>query len=273
MKGGVGKTTITLNLAYALAHFHEKKVLVVDFDPQANASGGLLNYAEYERHRKEKKIISDIFSELELLVSPVKKNNEQAITLQEMAVPAREFTKGKIDLVLSELELSNVLERAGGSSLEDRLKILLRNGKKKYDFVLVDCGPTYSVLTNNALKASDFVLVPVKPDPFSARGIPLLLKKIELHNRAHEDDDKVQILGIVFSMVREGVEYATTVKGEILREHKNVFQSEIRYTEHYSRGLLDQKTIFEVNSQDPFKKNFEGFAAEVLSRLERGTKT
>lgn len=267
MKGGVGKTTICLNLAHALAT-RQKKVLIIDFDPQANASGGLLTFDEYEKHRGSRKVISDIFTDLEKIVGPVSKKIPQLLTLDDMKMRARHFPpQGCIDLVPSELELSHVLERSGGSSLEDRLKLMLKGKKQQYDFVLIDCGPTYSVLTNNALKASDYVLIPVKPDPFSARGIPMLLSKIEAHNLAHEGDDTVQVLGIAFSMVEEGLVYQADVKSEILRQHKGVFQTEIRYTEHYSRGLMNRKAIYETTAQSQFTTNFTAFVDEFRQRV------
>jgi chromosome partitioning protein len=267
MKGGVGKTTICLNLGYALAKEKKKKVLIVDFDPQANASGGLLTFDQYEKHRENRKVISDIFTDLEKIVGPVSKKNTSLLTLDEMKVRAREFpSAGYIDLVPSELELSHVLERSGGSSFEDRLKLVLKGKKNQYDYVIIDCGPTYSVLTNNALKASDSVLIPVKPDPFSARGIPMLLSKIEAHNLAHDGEDKVDRLGIVFSMVDDTLVYQAGVKAEIYKEHKDVFQTEIRYTEHYSRGLIERKSIFETNAQSQFTGNFAAFVDEFQRR-------
>lgn len=273
MKGGVGKTTISLNLAYALARQHNQQVLLIDFDPQANASGGLLTYEQYEKHRESKKVISDIFTDLEKLVGPVTKKSGKLLTLADMLVTARRFDDGgSIDLVPSELELSHTLERTGGSSFEERLKILLRNKKSRYDTVLIDCGPTYSVLTNNALKASDGVLVPVKPDPFSARGIPLLLSKIEAHNRAHSDDDRVEVFGIVFTMVDDSLAYEASIKAEILKEHKNVFRTEIARSEQYSRGLMSRKSIYETNARTRFKNNFSDFVNEFIDRIEDDAK-
>ncbi|MED3447565.1 ParA family protein [Bacillus thuringiensis] len=272
MKGGVGKSTITMNLAHTLTSIHNKRVLVIDFDPQANASSGLLNFDDYEEHRKNKLVISDIFTDIRKIVGPVagqSKEKKDLISLEDMVCRVKTYPTGAfLDLVPSELELSSVLERTGGSNIEDRLKIILREKKRKYDIILVDCSPTYSVLTNNALKASDFVLIPVKPDPFSARGIPMLLEKVSLHNNANSVEDRVEPLGIIFTMVDDNIRYVTSVKAEILREHRNVFRSEILFTEHYSKGLFDNKSILETNATQRFKKNFKDFTDEFLSKLE-----
>ncbi len=269
MKGGVGKTTISFNLAHALAR-KEQKILVVDFDPQANCSGAFLTFEEYKHHLEKKKVVSDIFSELELIVSPVAGKAEPAITLNDMVTRVRDFDAGGlIDLVPSQLELAMILERSGGASLEDRLKLVLNKSKLKYDYVIIDCGPTYSILTNNALKASDYVLIPVKPDPFSARGIPMLLSKIDLHNLSHTGDDKVGVLGIVFSMVQRNLRYVDSVKAEIFREHTGVFEAQIDFTHMYSRALIDNKSIFETNARLKHKDNFVKFADELMKRVEK----
>lgn len=266
MKGGVGKTLTTFTLAFALAKYHNKKILAIDFDPQANLSESFMKYDEYKYHRDNKKIISDIFSDLEAIVGPVTKKNPQKITLDLMLSRIHSFTGGGlIDLVPSELELSDVLQRSGGANIERRLKLILDGHKNAYDYVLIDCAPTYSVLTNNALVASDYVLIPVRPDPFSSRGIPLLCQKIDTHNNASPPEEKIEILGIFFSMVRDK-KYITSVKSEIYREHRNVFQTEVRYTEHYSRGIFDNKTIYETNATQDFKDNFSEFVQEFIRK-------
>lgn len=268
MKGGVGKTTITVNLAFYLAGYSKKNVLVVDFDPQSNSTEGLLTYEQYANHKKSKKVISDIFSDIDRIISPVDKIDEDILTLDNMLYNVYSFRDGgKVDLIPAELELTNVLERAGGYNIEDRLKLILKDKKNAYDYVLIDCSPTYSVLTTNALRASDFVLIPVKPDPFSTKGIPLLLKKIDLHNRINKEEDKVKILGIVFSMVKTRLQYVESIKAEVLREHKNVFRNEILYTEHYSKALMENKTIFTSKAGQYFKDNFKKFGQEFESRL------
>lgn len=267
MKGGVGKTTITINLAYYLAGNLDKKVLIIDFDPQANASSAYLEYEQYDKLLDARKVISEIFTDIDRIIGPVSKRNPKLLTLDDLTVNVRKFNNGgRIDLVASELELSKVLERTGGGAIEERLDLLLSDKKEAYDYILIDCSPTYSVLTNNSLRASDYVLIPVKPDPFSARGIPLLLKKIEQHNSVNKTK-KVEVLGIVFNMINENLKYMDKVKAQIMTEHRNVFQNEILATESYSKGLLENKMIFETNARKNFTENFSKFCDEFIKKI------
>ena len=269
MKGGVGKTMITTNLAYFLAHEKGKRILIIDFDPQANSSSAYLTFEKYEQFLEDRRVISEIFTDIDKIVGPVTKKNPKLLTLDDIIVNIYKTQRaGLIALIPSELELSKVLERAGGGALEERLKLLLSPKKERYDFVLIDCSPTYSVLTTNALRASDNVLIPVKPDPFSARGIPMLLNKISQYNKL-APDNKVTILGIVFNMVKDNLKYMDSVKGQILTNHQNVFRTEILATEHYSKGLMDNKMIFETNAQETFKTNFRNFGNEYLQKVGR----
>ncbi|OOM11011.1 ParA family protein [Clostridium saccharobutylicum] len=266
MKGGVGKTTITINLAYYLSSMLNKRVLIVDFDPQANASSAYLNYEDYEKLLDNRKVISEIFTDIDRIVGPVTKKNPKLLTLSDLITNVRIFENGgKIDLVASELELSKVLERTGGGAIEERLDLLLSDKKEAYDYILIDCSPTYSVLTNNSLRASNYVLIPVKPDPFSARGIPMLLGKIQQHNSVNRTK-KVEVLGIVFNMINDELKYMDKVKAQIMREHSNVFQNEILATENYSRGLLNNKMIFETNARRNFIDNFSEFCNEFIRK-------
>ena len=271
MKGGVGKTTICLNLAHWLVDKQNKKVLVIDFDPQSNASEGLLKYEDYDRHRKENKVISDIFTDIHKLVSPVKTEDDDRIELENMLYKVKEMNNGScLHLVPSELELCHTLERPISGHSEDRLSLLLKGKKNRYDYVLIDCGPTYSLLTINALNASDYILIPVKPDPFSVRGIPMMIKQINVHNLASFKAQKVEILGIVFTLVKD-LATMTSIKAEILRIHPGIFQTEIRHCEWYPNALLDNTSIFETRAQRHFKDNFEDFAKEFLQKIEGGT--
>lgn len=269
MKGGVGKTTITINLAYYLAFFEHKKVLIIDLDPQSNSSSAFITYEEYEKLLEERKVISEIFTDIDKIVGPVTTKIPRLLTLSDLLFNVKIGQQGgKIDMVVSELELSKVLERSGGAAIEDRLSMILANKKNAYDYIIIDCSPTYSVLTNNALLASDYVLVPVKPDPFSARGIPMLINKINQHNMLHKDK-KVKVLGIVFNLIKEELGYMNGVKASIMASYPNVFQNEIRACEYYSKGLIENKTIYETPAQYWFKNNFTVFAKELIEKVER----
>jgi chromosome partitioning protein len=268
MKGGVGKTSICLNLAYWLAEKKGKKVLVVDFDPQSNISEGLLTFDKYKSHVESKKVISDIFTDLHKIVGPVSDKKEKLITLEDMVCNVKKYQNGgKIDLIPSELELCQVLERPIGKMSETRLKLILKDKKDKYDFVLIDCGPTYSLLTTNALNASNYVLIPVKPDSFSIRGIPLMVKQIETHNRASDNQDKVKICGIVFTLVKK-LKYVDSIKGEVLRVHKDIFPVEIKYSEHYPIGTIKNLPIYKTTARKKYIANFEEFVTEFMKRIE-----
>jgi len=267
MKGGVGKTTITINLAYYLAYKLNMKVLIIDFDPQANASSAYLTYDEYEQLLDERKVISEIFTDIDKIIGPISKRNPKLLKIDDLITKIRDNGKGgKIDLIASELELSKVLERTGGGAIEERLNLMLSDKKEKYDYVLIDCSPTYSVLTNNSLRASDYVLIPVKPDPFSARGIPLLIKKITQHNSVNKSK-KVEVLGIVFNMIKENLKYMDKVKGQIMTSDSDVFQTEIMAAEYYSQGLMENKMIFESNAKKSFIDNFTKFCEEFIRKI------
>ena len=270
MKGGVGKTTICLNLAHWLVKRKNKKVLVIDFDPQANASEGLLSYSKYETHLKNKKVISDIFTDLRRIVTPVGNSSRPEIRLEDMV--AKVFNSGNgglLHLIPSELELCHILERPISRLAEDRLKIILRGKKEKYDFILIDCGPTYSLLTTNALNASDLVLIPVKPDPFSTRGIPLMIRQIEEHSLGSTEEDRVKLLGIVFTIVKDK-RYVDSIKGEVLKVNPGVFQSELLSTEYYPISLINNSFILESRANNRLKNNFIEFANEFMEKIEKG---
>ena len=159
MKGGVGKTMITTNLAYFLAHEKGKRILIIDFDPQANSSSAYLTFEKYEQFLEDRRVISEIFTDIDKIVGPVTKKNPKLLTLDDIIVNIYKTQRaGLIDLIPSELELSKVLERAGGGALEERLKLLLSPQKERYDFVLIDCSPTYSVLTTNALRGKCLII-------------------------------------------------------------------------------------------------------------------
>ncbi|MBI3440601.1 MAG: ParA family protein [Proteobacteria bacterium] len=175
-KGGVGKTTTTINLATALAAVG-KKVLVIDLDPQGNASTGL----GVDRANRTHGTYEVLFGECEI--------DEAAAPTK---VPHLSVIPASIHLSGAEIELIDMKRR------EARLKLALENSKQYYDYILFDCPPSFNLLTLNALVASNGVLVPLQCEFFALEGLSHLVKTIERVKDSF--NNQLSLMGIVFTM-------------------------------------------------------------------------
>jgi cellulose biosynthesis protein BcsQ len=213
MKGGVGKTTLTVNLATCLAKNYSKKVLVLDLDSQISATLSLTSPFEFAKLRKQRKTFRYLIDEV---INP-NPNPEFAIhdiiQSQLCKLPGLDLLPGDIDLydefVVSEM-LHHQALALGEQDFEtiwnrfERVLIrdILKPVRDQYDFILLDCAPGYNLMTRSALATSDFYLLPAKPEPLSVVGIQLLERRIAKLKDSHEHEAKINIkmLGIVFSM-------------------------------------------------------------------------
>ena len=213
MKGGVGKTTITVNMATCLAKNHGKKVLVLDLDSQISATLSLMSPLDFTKRRKQKKTLRYL---LDQLINPrpeAKFTIYDIIQPQVCNLPGLNLLPGDIDLydefVVSEM-LHNQSVALGEQDFEtiwnrfERVLIrdILEPIRDEYDFILLDCAPGYNLLTRSALATSDFYILPARPEPLSVVGIQLLERRIAQLKESHEHEAKIDIkmLGIVFSM-------------------------------------------------------------------------
>lgn len=211
MKGGVGKTTLTVNLATCLAKNHRKRVLVLDLDSQISATLSLMSPHDFAKLRKKRHTLS---YQIDKIIRPYIRRK---FTVQDMIVPDVGDVKG-LDLFPGDIELydeyvvSETLHKqtVNGDNRdfddvwngfeESLLTQILEPVKDDYDFILMDCSPGYNLLTRSAIVASDCYLLPARPEPLSLVGIQLLERRIAKLKDIHEGDrvSQLKLLGIVF---------------------------------------------------------------------------
>lgn len=218
MKGGVGKTTLTVNLATCLAQKHKKRVLVLDLDSQISATLSLLSPHDFAKLRKKKHTLSYL---LENALDPnpwSKLNIDDIIVPQICGIHGLELLPGDIELY-DEYQVSEMLHQQAIAKNEQEFqkvwddfeRVLIRQILEPvidyYDFILLDCAPGYNLLTRSGLAASDFYLLPARPEPLSLVGIQLLERRIAKLKESHKDTHpvNVQLLGIVFILSAGGL--------------------------------------------------------------------
>lgn len=268
MKGGVGKSTLTVNLAWHLAAYlsWSKKILVVDLDPQFNASQYLVGVDKYEKIISDgKPTIWDVFEQHKVTPS----GKAKPINPADVIRPVVKFNSGsKIDLLPSRLELALTLK---SQTKPELLEKLINKIKDDYDLILIDCAPTESVLTTAAYLASSHVLVPVKPEYLSTIGLPLLLSSMNNFKEEY-DDHQLDLLGIVYNATTDYSPEENKSKVEVNNLSKkyswHIFDSEISYSRSYPKGAREGKPIFRTSyarttQADKFKKFADEFGKKA----------
>jgi chromosome partitioning protein len=218
MKGGVGKTTLTVNLATCLAQKHNKRVLVLDLDSQISATLSLVSPHDFAKLRKKKHTLSYL---LENVIDP---NPWHKLNIDDIIVPnicgihGLELLPGDIELY-DEYQVSEMLHKQALEKGEEEFqkvwddfeRVLISDMLKPvidyYDFIILDCAPGYNLLTRSGIAASDFYLLPARPEPLSLVGIQLLERRIAKLRESHKDTHpiNVQLLGIVFILSAGGL--------------------------------------------------------------------
>ena len=269
MKGGVGKTTLAFNLAWFAAYKKNKKVLVVDLDPQANASQYLMGSHAYLSHIKNNK--GTIVEILEQFTPAYASSGPKKVTA-DVIKRVKVWNDGSyIDLIPSRLELSWTLKNP--TSKDHLLAKFLADNASGYDLILIDCAPTESILTLSAYRASRYVLIPVKPEFLAAIGLPLLVRSLnDFHSSFGQH--KIEIAGVVFTdsdpqMVKSehmaGRKDVATVAGQ---EGWNMFNSELRHSDSYPKGARTGEPIFLTDYARWWVKDaFDDLGNEFMKRI------
>ena len=270
MKGGVGKSTLTVNLAWHFAAMGKwlKKVLVIDLDPQFNASQYLLGVTEYDKIiRNNIPTIWDIFEQF----TPVP-GMPQASPLDPTKVICNVvgFHAGsRIDLIPSRLELAFSLRSPGQK--EQLLSKFISKIEENYQLIILDCPPTESLFTWAAYLASDYILVPVKPEYLSSIGVSLLVNSMEEFKKRYEDHN-LELAGIVFNStsgyVPEEIKSKAEVKAIAQQRTWYVFENEVSYSRSYPKGAREGLPIFRTSySRWTQAARFQAFAEEFAKRI------
>ena len=270
MKGGVGKSTLAVNLAWQLTGIEgqDKNVLVVDLDPQFNASQYLLGAQGYRKKILDPKraTIWDVF---EQQTRTPASGIPKVLTPADAIVTVRKWPQNRLDLLPSTLELAWSLKQP--AQKEQLLAKFLGKVSGDYDLIIIDCAPTESLLTTAAYLASDYVIVPVKPEYLSTIGLPLLARSLQDFHQQY-DDRKVEMLGIVFNHATqyepEEALSKREVRGEAARFGWYVFTSEISYSRSYPKGAREGQPIFRTSyARHKQRARFGAFADEFATKL------
>jgi len=271
MKGGVGKTTLTFNLAWYSAWQANLKVLVVDLDPQSNLSQyfmGAENYLKYLN--SDRATVVDIFEQFS---SP--RAGAGAPSLVDPTKVIRNLYKWNdgslLDIIPSRLELSWTLKNP--TEKAHLLPKFLAGVSSKYDLILIDCAPTESILTTAAYRSSRYVGVPVKPEFLATIGFPLLARSLQEFKLMHQDQ-KLDIAGVIFNDMRrsntppEQIQSRNEVT-KLANTYSWPVLSDVAYhSDSYPTGSRSGKPIFLTDyAREYVKDEFGQVANKFLSSV------
>ena len=241
-KGGVGKTTTSLSLAASLGVL-EKKVLLIDADPQGNATSGIgINSDDFNK------------SSYDVLLNQCEIND----SIIKTKSPNLDIIPANIDLVAVEIELVDTIKR------EHMLTKMIDKIKKDYDFIIIDCPPSLGLITMNALTASNSVIIPIQCEYYALEGLGKLLNTIKGIQKVHNDN--LEIEGILLTMFDSRLRLSNQVKDDVKKHFGDmVFSTIIPRNVSLGEAPSHGESIIVYNSTSKGSKSYIKFAQEVIN--------
>ncbi len=271
MKGGVGKTTLAVNIAGALAKLHDLNILLVDLDPQYNATQYLVDLQAHPEYVEgdEPTVLDIICGDFETrsLLNGQKVGGKEPLTIDDLTrtIYQNPKGKGKLDLIPSTLHLINA--EGTGRGTEHNLQNFIKKVHQKYNYIFIDCPPTYSMFLLSGFLASDYYLVPLKPDPLSTLGISLLERVLKAHSKTYAKE--IEPLGVVFTMVRitkEMNNVMDTVK-QTSAGKRYIFKNSLSMGTAVAEASRKYRFLFDYDNADKQGLEIRNITKELLNLI------
>jgi cellulose biosynthesis protein BcsQ len=285
MKGGVGKTTLTVNLATCLAKYHNYKVLVVDLDTQISATLSMIPPQEFAKFRKEKRTISYLIAKVIKPSGNYRYDTPDVIMQEVCGIQGLDLLPGDID-IYDEFLVSEKLHR---DTIKDSrvdfidvwnefqsslIKNILAPVIDRYDFIIMDCAPGYNLLTRSGIMASNYYLMPARPEPLSLVGMQLLERRISKLREMHAQDQnslESQLLGVVFILSGNTLfaRYYDQVMQRIAQDFspEKIFQNRIPMDVNVAKAVDSFQPVVIDNAGSPGSKAFVKLTQEFINKI------
>jgi chromosome partitioning protein len=271
MKGGVGKTTLATQIAWYAAREMDKKALLIDLDPQANASQSVMSPHKYVSYLDGGGLtVADIFEQF--TPTGTAAGSPKKLDPAKVIYPRVNYDDGSLlHIVPSRLELSWTLRQPTGK--ETLLARFVAKIEHEYDLIIIDCSPTDSILTDAAYHCSRYILVPIRAEFLASIGFPLLNRSISAFRMRHEEK-AIDVCGLVFNdfdrpgAKREHRLAREDVRKKAIQYHWYVFRHDIPHSDSYFRAARDGMPIQNTKgARGTVKDEFAAFAEELFGKI------